>query len=366
MSFKSKIAALASLLFIYGCGKQSIYDSSVPVEVIDFSALEKVPISDFESGKKKEYVLLKDFDGKKLFGRIDKAKIRDGKIYIADDRIRTLIVYDRFGNYIATVGEHGKGPGEYVNLSDFDVHKNGDVYVLDSRLKKMIHYDGRYKYVDEHKLAFDADVLAVLDNDSLLFGLSSWNEGEGAGNKIALTDKRGKIGRSYLPYDDFTDPAFWISDYQFAVADNGFAYNQTIDNNIYLLSSDGDLKEIIRIDFGKEDVPNSDKTNIESKLRNYDNYSLIRKILTVTNRYIIGFVWLHRETKFFIIDRTGKKCYLSDTIVDIDKRVGCGYSAGNIISYIDSVSNELPDSVNRFVKDNEGIVLVLQISGNAK
>ncbi|MCF0258177.1 6-bladed beta-propeller [Bacteroides heparinolyticus] len=362
MNFKGKIITIVSLLFIYGCGKRSAYNFSVPIKNIEFSALEKLPISDFESGKKKEYVLLKGLCEKELLGRIDKAKIFGERIYIADTRMRSLVVYDRFGSYISTVGVRGQGPGEYVNLSDFDINKSGNIYVLDARLKKILHYNELYKYVDEHKLPFDADVFAVLDNDSLLFGLSSWNAGEGSGDKIALADKKGQVGKTYLPYDDFTDPSFWISGYQFAGADNGFAYNQTIDNNIYLLSSSGDLKEIIRIDFGKENVPNEDKTNVESKLQNYDDYILIRKILSVTNQYIIGFIWQHRKTKLFVIDRICKKCYLSDVIADIDRRVGCGYSNGNLISYIDSESKELPDSVNQFVKKDEGFVLkILQV-----
>ena len=76
----------------------------------------------------------------------------------------------------------------------------------------------------------------------------------------------------------------------------------------------------------------------------------------MTDKYIIGFIWQHRQTKPFVIDYRLKKCYMGEAISDIDRRVGCGYSNGTMISYIDSENEELPDSVNQFVR-NDGFVL---------
>lgn len=357
MKLKYGIYALILLVFSVSCESLEKKKLSIPIEVIDFDALKMETLSTLINRKEPKYILLKNDSGEEVFGRIDKIKIVGKKIYIADTRMRSLAVYDCMGNYLARVGTRGQGPKEYVNLTDFDVDSNGNVYVLDSRLNKMLQYNNRYECIEECALPFEADVLAILENDSLLFGLSSWNEKAGAGHKIALTDKSGKIGKTYLNYDEFVDPAYWISGYMFADdADCQLAYNQTIDNNIYILSRKGKLEKAIFIDFGKENVPNQDKIEIETKLQNYDNYCLVRKVLAVTNKYIIGFIWQHRQTKPFVIDYILKKCYLGDAISDIDRRVGCGYSNGNIISYIDSEGEELPDSVNLFIR-REGIAL---------
>lgn len=359
MNWKNSFGAFVCLLTLTSCNSQSVHDLSVPVEVIDFASLEQVDISSFPDRDNVDYVLLKS-DGKELFGRIDKAKIVGDKIYIADTRLRSLVVYDHTGNTLAQVGVRGQGPKEYVNLSDFDVTPQEDIYVLDGRLNKILHYNSDFECTAEHLLPFAADVLAALGNDSLLFGLSSWNMRDGAGYKIALTDKSGKISRTCLEYDEFTDPAYWISDYRFAEAAGGqLAYNQTISNYVYLFSPEGELKKAFYLDFGKENVPDADKMEIESKLTNYDNYTLIRKILAVTDKYLIGFIWKHRQTKLFVIDYVAKKCYLGETIADTDRRCGCGYSDGKLISYIDSEDESLPDSVNQFV-ENEGIALKIQ------
>ena len=356
MKSKCGICVFVFLMLFISCDRLERNSLSIPVEVIDFDALKKETLSELMNKEKPEYILLKNDTVNELFGRIDKIKIAGKKIYIADTRMRSLIVYDCMGNYLARVGTRGQGPKEYINLSDFDVDTNGNVYVLDSRLNKVLQYSDKYECVEECMLPFAADILAVLNNDSLLFGLSSWNEKDGAKRKIALTDKKGKIGRTYLDYDEFVDPGYWISGYMFADAGCQLAYNQTIDNNVYIFSRKGVLEKGFFINFGEENVPNRDKVEIESKLRNFDYYCLIRKILAVTDKYIIGFIWQHRQTKPFVIDYNSKKCYLGDMVPDIDRRVWCGYSEGNLVSYIDSENEELPDSVNQFIRQ-EGIAL---------
>lgn len=359
MKLRCGICVFVLLALLVGCNRVEKNSLSIPVEVIDFDALKMEALSELMNTKKPEYILLKTDTVNELFGRIDKIKIVGERIYIADTRMRSLIVYDCMGNYLARVGTRGQGPNEYINLSDFDVDANGNVYVLDSRLNKVLRYSDKYECVEECMLPFEADVLTVLDNDSLLFGLSSWNEKDGVGRKIALTDKKGKIGRTYLDYDEFVDAGYWISGYMFADAGCQLAYNQTIDNNIYIFSRQGILEKGFFINFGDENVPDRDKVEIESKLQNFDHYCLIRKILTVTDKYIIGFIWQHRETKPFVIDYDSEKCYLGDVVSDIDRRMWCGYSKGNIISYIDSENEALPDSVNRFIRQ-EGIVLKIE------
>ena len=140
-----------------GCDKERKNHLSVPMEVIDFTTLEMRVLSEILDEKESEYVLLKSGNVKELLGRIDKMKVVDDKIYIADTRMRSLVVYDCMGNYLAQVGIRGQGPKEYVNLSDFDVDANGNVYVLDGRLNKMLQYNNDYECVEECMLPFEAD-----------------------------------------------------------------------------------------------------------------------------------------------------------------------------------------------------------------
>ncbi len=166
-----------------------------------------------------------------------------------------------------------------------------------------------------------------------------------------------------------TDPSYWISGYRFADDGSRLAYNQTISNYIYLFTPQGQLQEAFFLDFGNENVPDKDKIDVESKLDNYDDYTMIRKILGVTDKYIVGFLWQHRQKKLFVLDYPAGRCYLGETIDDLDRTVGCGFvGAGEgltgvpaIVSYIEEADEKLqfPDSVVRFVNE-EGIALQIQ------
>lgn len=361
--------ALATLMLVLcACNRRPTDDLQVPVQRIDFNSLQRARLSDVFTGAT-DYILLKDDGEEALFGRIDKLKMKNGNIYIADERKRVLLVYDYAGNYVGQVGVHGQGPKEYVNLGDYAVSDEGDIYLLDGNVNKVLHFNADFECVDECMLPFEADVFTSLPDDSLLFGLSSWNTDEGAGYKVALTDRQAHMAATCLPYDEYTDPSYWISGYRFADDGSRLAYNQTISNYIYLFTPQGQLQEAFFLDFGNENVPDKDKIDVESKLDNYDDYTMIRKILGVTDKYIVGFLWQHRQKKLFVLDYPAGRCYLGETIDDLDRTVGCGFvGAGEgltgvpaIVSYIEEADEkrQLPDSVVRFVNE-EGIALQIQ------
>ncbi|MGN0058832.1 MAG: 6-bladed beta-propeller [Phocaeicola plebeius] len=350
-----RLRYIIGLLFLLACGESYKESKILPLETIVFDNLEKQPISSLFSKQNTKYILLESIE----FRRIDKIKSLNERIYILDSHMASLTVYDTSGHLLAKVGTRGQGPQEYVHLTDFDVDSRGRVFVLDGRQNKLLCYNDSYECTEVSRLPFQADIVAALDNDSLLFGLSSWNEGEGKGRKVAKTDRHGAVGKTFLDYDEYTDAGYWISSYLFAEAESGLAYNQTIDNAIYLFSPEGELQSSVQLDFGSENVPDKDKVDIETKLKNYDHYSLIRKVMAVTDAHIIGFLWQHRQKKLFVIDRLLGTCYLSDAVADTDRRLGCGYSRGAVFSYLDEESEELPDSVNAFIRD-EGMVLAVQ------
>lgn len=80
----------------------------------------------------------------------------------------------------------------------------------------------------------------------------------------------------YLKYDEYIDPSFWVSPYSFVRTNDCIAYNQPIDNRIYLFDKAGNLKDCIEFDFKEFNVKDEDKVNIEYKLDDYDRYYFIR------------------------------------------------------------------------------------------
>ena len=356
-----KYISLLSLVVLASCRQETkhYFEDNI-VHVVDFSSLKECKLTDLPHWDNVDYILLRNGGDKELIGLINKVKVLpdQNRIIVMDSRRRALVAYDMHGNFITQIGHVGQGPKEFINLTDFDVDSKGNIYMIDGRLDKLFVYDSSFQCVKDVKLPFEADILCTLGGDSLLYGLSSWNKGRSEGYKIVLSNSKQEIIKEFVPYEE-SDPGFWISDYLFGKSKDYIAYNQTVDNDVLLFSKQGELKKVFRFDFGNENVPVSAKTNIERQLADYDQYVMLKKILAITDRYIIGFLWEHRQTKMFVLDYQSNVCYKGDQISDLDCRLGCGFYENGLISYIDSESSEYPDSVNEHVR-NEHIALQIR------
>ena len=77
-----------------------------------------------------------------LFGRIDTVSTTDDRIYVLDDQLETVRVYDRHGAHLFDFGGHGEGPGEFNNPTVMAVDPGGRVIVQDLRRTNIFDLDG--------------------------------------------------------------------------------------------------------------------------------------------------------------------------------------------------------------------------------
>ncbi|WP_347023204.1 6-bladed beta-propeller [Bacteroides eggerthii] len=362
MNYLKLCYAIFLLYVMFACSSKTNRVEEGDICIIDYSSLKKCELDDFFKNKRCEYVLLNDSSEKSLFGRPDKIEIQNGYIYIADQRMRVLAVYDINGKVVTSVGRRGQGPAEYVNLTDFDVDSVGNICILDGRLDKLLFYDSNFQFIREKALPFEADIIQFVQHGKMLCGLSSWNRGEHEGDKIVMTDIDMNVMNTFLQYDKYVDPAYWISNYQFAKSEDYVAYNQTINDDIIVFTHSGVWKEIIRFDFGDKAVPDEYKINIEPKLSDFDNFCMLKKIYAVTDKYVIGTLWEYRKTKMFIVDRALKVCYLSDEIAPMDLNFVCGYCKKGIVSNLIETNEMYPDSVNNHLISEKAVLKIQSVN----
>ena len=116
----------------------------------------------------------------------------DGNIYILDNKLASIIKYDKFGKFIKNIGSKGNGPGELDNPWSFNIFK-GKIYV--SGYPDFYHLfstDGEFIKKVQFKNGVFVDV-----NDSTLFCYSAKNE--------AIEDKLFMTHSIELMKDDFKD-----------------------------------------------------------------------------------------------------------------------------------------------------------------
>lgn len=349
-------------LFLAGC--QTGKEPQDPREVrIDYQEAEVKPFEELlrEKPIQEEYVLLRSKSSATDFSKPKKILVQDGKIFILDSaRPTKLVVFTRDGEGLAQVGTRGEGPREYLSIADFDVADDGKIYFIDGQADKLFCFNEDFSFAYTKELPFEADILKTVSG-GFLFGLSSWNKGECEGTKIVRTDGDLNVQERFLEYDEYTDPAFWVSGYTFIRTRDGIVYNQTIDNHIYQFDPDGNYKGSVYMDFGSRNVPDEAKKEIESKLGDYEEYDLLKNYVAMTDNYIIGALWKSRKTVPFVYDRQANTTYLCEEQEEYASPALIGYSDTLSIAYYEPTMDisMLPDSVQSFL-EQEDFVLCLR------
>lgn len=293
------------VILVAGCKKRQVQIEGISIENIDFFSLKQKAINDISDGcfSNIRYINI-SLDSNLLFSGIHKIEIRDSNIYIMDRYQRLLGIFDMSGCGIGKVGGMGRAPNEYLNLTDFSIDKNGNVHIIDGRLDKKNIYDKNQNFIKSEKLPFEIDVFKCLENGCFLAGLSSWNKGLNAGDKLIKMDSVLNPLMTFCEYEKKIDANYWLSFYKFLQYRDTIIYNRFFDNNVYLFSDKGEVLKSIRFNFGSKNVPEVALKNIERHEELYDRLCCLKEFTIVRSNYLLGYVWDERIDKIFLIDRS--------------------------------------------------------------
>jgi hypothetical protein len=173
------LTVLILIMTIVSCKRKDLSDTHV-------TCLTPVPdTAQLLSGMMKSvrFIPLETTSRSLIGGRIEKIKKINNKYYVNSDR-KELLEFDENGLFIRKIGHTGSGPGEYTELSDYDVFENGNILIQDGR--KLIFYDMDGKYQHSVMLKIMAFNIKIVNDRILAFG---------SGEKYAIyeLDLSGKI-----------------------------------------------------------------------------------------------------------------------------------------------------------------------------
>lgn len=90
-----------------------------------------------------------------FIAKIDKISKFKNHFYILDQTGKKLVAFDNTGKYLFNIGSIGKGPGQYINLTDFVIdEKREQIELYDIVQKKNIRYSYDGKFIDEKIMPF--------------------------------------------------------------------------------------------------------------------------------------------------------------------------------------------------------------------
>ena len=163
-----------------------------------------------------------------------------------------IIVSDEYGNLILFLSRRGNGPGDYIEITDFQVEDNGNILVNDATGRKMIRYSTKGEYINtiNHQLiaskfikVYDLIYLNTYDfTNEQLYRVNVWNEAENL------------IEQKYIKYEKVLKYLSFIEYTNFSFFNDTISYSHSFSNTINQLKNN-DLIPRFEIDFGKHNLP---------------------------------------------------------------------------------------------------------------
>ncbi len=302
---------------------------------IPFNALQEYRLEDskFDILTPVKYIVLHSGTENMEIAYTDKIETFDNKIYIADKTSSKLVVFDTTGKAIGCVGHKGHGPGEYINITDFSIDKEGNIYILDYNTSSLLRYNKENDFIGSRKLPFNAETFQCISDNKFAFSLTANNSGKYPADHIIITNNDLEKEKTIARYENSTDDNFHLSSFGFTKTKNGIFYHKPIDDHVYLLDDSGNLKNVFLFDFGNKLVPDSYRTNIEDKLEAFTNYTTLTFFTLIYDNYIYGSLFDEGHYKQFVLDRNTHKIY-KKTDESIDRY---GHWFGTCGSYLVSV-----------------------------
>lgn len=345
---------------VFSANERTIFFSSFDIKQADYFPGEFI--------REIKYIPTKRDFNNDYFTFIDKIKYNNGKVYILDKSKKILSTFDESGKFLQNIGRKGTGPQDFMAISDFDLTNNGQVYLLDGFRDKdrLFIYDADHDLERSMELSFEADVVKVTREGSILFGLSSWNFGDFKGKRILRTDDNLKYNFAILDFDEGLNETIWM-DYQFGSYGPEIYYNKPIDNKVHVFDQKGHIKQVLKFDFGMLNVPDQLKQNLEENFEEIKNFRYMRNFLVGFDRGYLGSLYDQGAYRVFLIDTIENQIFLgpqSDYYSFLGQFVG--FDSGFVLSYLDpeyigeEAMENLPELVKEHLNEDEFVVRLMK------
>lgn len=300
----------------YDHANQADFESQMNKIQVDFTDVDALRFSSII--KRAKYIKLESVDSSLISG------IR--KIMLSPDRIfvqtpTDLIVFNDEGNYINKINRRGKGPGEYLLLTDtwLDLDEN-TINILDGRLGKTITFSWDFNYLSEFMHGVKGLSFFMLNRDNFFI----YN-----GNDIASTTDYKLV---YYEGKDLTNSFFKIDlneatylhifeNNNFYNLNNRILFRYNLNDTVYHLTPHKAIPRLA-IDFGENKITPEVFDNKYSDIAEFINY--VRKQgfafghygFSLTSKYIFFICEKDKELYFVLHDKKAEETKVYDSFID--------------------------------------------------
>jgi len=189
-----------------------------------------------------------------IMGEPRKLCLHNNKFYLTDMGVnKRIFIFNTSGNYLGSIGSYGKGPGEFINLTDFFINKTqNQLFVLDNDQRKVIVYDLQTaKFLYDFKITFSAHDFAMIDENKLVFYSKVPQNKSGKSFSIAIMNLDDKSYNWFLAQDELDTSLSGIN--SIFQSFNTY-YAPYLKDIVYRITSNS-IEPAILFNFGKNKLP---------------------------------------------------------------------------------------------------------------
>ena len=105
-----------------------------------------------------------------IIGGISNLYFNDPYFFLNDPQSQCIYIYDIHGNGISKIARKGRGPGEFLSITDFTILEDNTIVILDNPGEKIIFYNLFGDLIQEIKIDrnINIDNISNIDNDHLV------------------------------------------------------------------------------------------------------------------------------------------------------------------------------------------------------
>lgn len=289
-----KNTLLVLLLLLSGCVATKEVENATYMQVSDEDQVVLYDSVYFKSSN----VIRLETNEKSLLRGITKLCCDDGKMFIFDDALDKIVIFDMNGNYLNRVCYLGGGPEEYFAANDFCLDtENNQILLLCDRPYKLMRFDYNGKFLSSTKLnALFHDIATV---GKFIYMTCPENVSDDQyPHSLCKYDANLNLKASYIPTrGNIKSNLYFNSGVNQLYSSSHLFFTRRFDNSIYQIGENG-VEKKYDINFNDNALP--------------DN--LIQA--EVTNKMTEDFQ--KRKLVFFIHNVVEtQKCILFDTNIDM-------------------------------------------------
>ncbi|MDR2037256.1 MAG: 6-bladed beta-propeller [Bacteroidales bacterium] len=244
----------------------------------------------------------------------------EGVYYILDTREKKAFMFDSMGVFIKVMDKIGRGPGEYIDMEDFNVNRYTQNAEFISSVGEILIYDHIFeKYVKKLRVPRITRHMINLTED-----IDVHFEATTKRNKMFFySRKEKKIIKECFPRPDFVyyKTIFKHTNSPFYVCNDTVCFYDGANGDIYTIDSDKlELKHRHQWDFGEYNfdislLPPDEDMKYYMDFSNYGNnqYAFTFICNVENNDYLITRFWFRQQAKTIIYHKKNKDHFLFHT-----------------------------------------------------